>query len=405
MTTPGSTTHAFLTCVALALLAAACDNAFEPIAEGEVHFSVFGYLDAAADTQWVRVMPIRPLSVTTPGAYGVDVTLQDVATGRRVALRDSLFRFSDYTHDQLGSEGLWVHDFWTTEPIEPGATYRFAALRPGQDPAEATVAVPEDYAVEVWLLQHVTGAPDLLRVVGAPHVPFLVGYTHFTDGCGAGVDSVRYEADPDGQGTSTVAVPWRRLTPRVGCGSPKAGRQEIRVVASTAAWPAGDAFSPWGLAPERVSNVSNAVGFLGGALTKVVPWEQCSYDTDIGPAPDYCVLRYDDVSASVAGTVTETRCADGPIAEVTVQLRELVAPPAVPRIREVTTDERGAFSIGALDPDVGWALRARAKPVPIFGQGEIDIYALHYDTLGFAPGARARYDIGLPRLTPCDQKP
>ncbi|HZD06537.1 MAG TPA: hypothetical protein VE173_16610, partial [Longimicrobiales bacterium] len=96
----------------VAVVAAACDESFQPLALSEVPFSVFGYLDASADTQWIRVMPIRPLQVTSPDSFGATVSLEHLGTGRTVGLRDSVFRFADPRHPEL--EGAYVHDFWTT---------------------------------------------------------------------------------------------------------------------------------------------------------------------------------------------------------------------------------------------------------------------------------------------------
>ena len=395
-----------LACAWSALALGACDSSFEPIAEGDVHFSVFGYLDAAADTQWIRVMPVRPLMTTSPDSFGATVTLEELGTGRVIALRDSVLGFSHHADAEVDAVTAYVHDFWTTEPIRPGATYRFATTRGGDDPAEAVVEVPADYAVEVWIEQLGTGAGDRLRIVGSKHVPFLRAFTHFTDRCGVGLDSVRYDAVPDEEGLAVIPIRRGAVRPRENCGPPTVGSRELWIVGSESAWPQGEAYSPWGLAaPERASNVSNAVGFLGGVFTKVVPWESCAYDGGVGPVPEYCVLRYDEASATVTGTITESRCADGAIDSVTVQLRELVEPPTAPRIRTVVSDAAGAFSFGALEPGMHYLLHARAKPVPIFGEGEIDIYAQHTDTLTSSPGERMRYDIALPRLTPCDQKP
>lgn len=99
-------------------MAGACDTPFEPIAEGDVRFPVFGYLDASADTQWIRVMPIRPLATTSPDSFGITVTLEDLGTGRVIPLRDSLFPFTHHADADVGSAGTYVHDFWTTETIE-----------------------------------------------------------------------------------------------------------------------------------------------------------------------------------------------------------------------------------------------------------------------------------------------
>jgi hypothetical protein len=113
----------------VAAVVAACDESFDPTAPSDFAFSVFGYLDASADTQWIRVMPIRPLKVTSRDALGATVTLEHLGTGRIIELRDSLFRFSSSSDPDIGA---YVHNFWTAEAIEPGAAYRFSARREGK---------------------------------------------------------------------------------------------------------------------------------------------------------------------------------------------------------------------------------------------------------------------------------
>jgi hypothetical protein len=47
------------------VLLAACDNAIQPLVEGaQTEFSVSGYLDTAADTQFVRLESVRPTGVS-----------------------------------------------------------------------------------------------------------------------------------------------------------------------------------------------------------------------------------------------------------------------------------------------------------------------------------------------------
>ena len=119
-------------------------------------FSVFGYLDLAADTQWIRVTPIRQNIRPDSAAIDAVVTLEHAGSGRVVTLRDSLFRFAD--PDVAGSSA-WVHNFWTTEPLEPEATYR---LRVERSDGAATTAV-----VEMPAEPHLT-----LRFFENPEVPF-----------------------------------------------------------------------------------------------------------------------------------------------------------------------------------------------------------------------------------------
>ena len=50
-----------------ALLLGSCDTAFDPFQENDYHFSVFGFLDDAADSQFIRITPVRDSIALTPG--------------------------------------------------------------------------------------------------------------------------------------------------------------------------------------------------------------------------------------------------------------------------------------------------------------------------------------------------
>ena len=82
--------------VVVTALAAGCEEPFEPFQESpDGAFSMFGYLNVKADTQWVRVMPVRQNLFLQPEPIDAVVTLEHLGTGRVVTLRDSLFSFPD----------------------------------------------------------------------------------------------------------------------------------------------------------------------------------------------------------------------------------------------------------------------------------------------------------------------
>lgn len=414
-----------LACILAGTVASACDESFDPLAPSEVHFSVFGYLDASADTQWIRVMPLRALKPTSPDSFGIAVTLEDLGSGRVIELRDSLFLYTHYSDPELGSGGAWLHNFWTTEEIEPGASYRLTVQREGEAPGEAVVKIPGDFASEVGLRQSAFGGEtDYVRVTGLTEVPFVAVNLYFTDQCGPGVENVwrvdddRPAAQYDTGDGYRIPISRASVTPRDGCGAPTLQDRRVWIVGSGAEWPSKAGYSPLGLGEtERTSNVSNAVGFVGGVVTKLLPYENCGFyawrewpelrpDSSQAPHPEHCWLRYDGSSATLEGTVTETRCGDGPVEEVTLQLVEMDGiPPEARQVRPFVTGSDGRFRIGALKPGMRYFLKARAKPVPIFGSGEFDVYTLRYDTLTFMAGEEMEYDIGLRRLNPCDQDP
>jgi hypothetical protein len=399
----------------VAAVVAACDESFDPVAPGELAFSVFGYLDASADTQWVRVMPIRPLKVTSQDALGTTVTLEHLGTGRIFELRDSLFRFSSDPDPDIGSEGAYVHNFWTVEDIEPGAAYRFSAWREGEEPVEAVVEIPHDFEVEVAINQ----APgrwgtDELRIIGVKHVPFLTAATQYYDSCDPIVSRLRYAGRSSEDETHLIAITKPRIENADHCGLLWVANRELWIVGSEAAWPTGG-YSAGALGESGLtSSVANAVGFLGGVLTKVIPYEDCEFQSDGAPVPEYCLLRYDPETAMVSGTLTETRCGDGPIDSATVQLTEMNREPA--RIRTVLTNRAGEFVIGALEPGISHFLWVRAPQIPTDSVVDPwtfsyvytewgDIHTLHTDTLTSMPGQQVEFDINLERSTPCNQPP
>jgi hypothetical protein len=402
-------------CLCVAVVATACDESFEPFAPSELAFSVFGYLDASADTQWIRVMPMRHLKVTSQDALGATVNLENLETGGIIELRDSLFRYSSSSDPDLFSDGAYLHNFWTLEDIEPGAAYRFSATQDGKEPAEAVVEIPGDYEVEVAINQsRARGQTDELRISGVKHLPFLTTATYFFDDCGPGMTRTRHEGRSADDGTHLIAVEKPSVAARFGCGFPVVPSWELWIVGSEAEWPASG-YSASALGESGwTSNITNAVGFLGGVLTKVVPYEHCAFQSVGEPTPDYCRLRYNGETATVVGTVKETRCRDGPLDSVTVRLTELDQDPA--RIRTILTNQAGEFLIGALEPGISHSLWVRAPQIPsdsIFDLRRFsyvytewkDVHTLHYDTLTFVPGQRVEYDIDLERLTPCGEPP
>jgi hypothetical protein len=78
----GTCSSSLAASLCVAAVVAACDDSFEPIEPSELAFSVFGYLDASAGTQWLRVMPIRPVKVTSQDTLAATVTLEHLGTGR-----------------------------------------------------------------------------------------------------------------------------------------------------------------------------------------------------------------------------------------------------------------------------------------------------------------------------------
>ena len=128
--------------VILSLAVSGCDADFQPLIPHEPLFSMYGMLEVGADTQWIRVMPVRDSVFTRPEPLDAAVTLEDLGTGRVVQLRDSIVHHRPV--DSNVTSDLWAHNFWTTEPIVAGSTYRISAVSSQGARTSAIVKTPRD---------------------------------------------------------------------------------------------------------------------------------------------------------------------------------------------------------------------------------------------------------------------
>ncbi|MTI86558.1 MAG: DUF4249 family protein [Balneolaceae bacterium] len=118
------------------LFVASCENTFDPIQDKELkYYSIFGALDALADTQWVRVMPIADsLFLNSQKPLNATVTLTRLSDDKKVTLHDSLFTYDN---------GVLAWNYWTDEPLYPKETYRLRVERPDGVFSEATTTLPD----------------------------------------------------------------------------------------------------------------------------------------------------------------------------------------------------------------------------------------------------------------------
>ncbi|MGK7311856.1 MAG: hypothetical protein ACN0LA_06405 [Candidatus Longimicrobiales bacterium M2_2A_002] len=339
-------------------------------------FSVYGYLDLSADTQWIRVTPIRQNIRPDSAAIDAVVTLEHVGSGRIVTLRDSLFRFAD--PDVAGSSA-WVHNFWTTEPLEPEATYR---LRVARSDGAATTAVVE-----------MPGEPRLtLRFFSNPETPFRlprqlvvetehflytdVAYTVWNGNTERGDDPVVLRWAP------AFADPgrWGFVLPGIGFGQtldmpPYTDmlRREARVATAGTDWPydadlSDSDLSIPGLVP---TTVENGVGQVRGVSTWRIPLVFCEI---LEPRPDGagCTTELHRPSATVVGTVVDDPCA-GPRHLPAVRLtQQFPAGGAV--VWNWTADWDGSYRFIGIEPGadllLGFEDAGTTIPIPSLEPGE-----------------------------------
>jgi hypothetical protein len=257
-----------LACVLSLPFASGCDDGFSPIEPSELEFSIFGTLDASADTQWIRVMPIRPLVDSRPETLGLRVTLEEIGSGRRIEMRDSVFRFPA-SNPEFRTEEVRVLNFWTAERIEPGATYRFTAVRDGGRIAEAIVEVPPDYEVEILPLDHPNA--DSLRIVGLRNLVLVNAVSIYERGC---IFQYPYPFERGDREERTMLI-WRTLPPINECDHLPLVSRFLLVVGAATEWPAGLDTNVHRLGlPGAPTTATHSVGFVAGVVTKRIDyWE------------------------------------------------------------------------------------------------------------------------------------
>ena len=122
---------------ALSILAG-CDSNFEPFTESGLHYTVLGYLDTDADTQFIRVVPFRPV-VDRLYTEAIDAVLRstDLDAGTSLVWQDSVVHFPDSSYG---------HVFWSRFRAAPGHKYRIEVERSDGSLTWAETVVPEQPA-------------------------------------------------------------------------------------------------------------------------------------------------------------------------------------------------------------------------------------------------------------------
>ena len=273
----------------LALLLLGCDEDFYPFVGEERPFTLWGYMDAGADTQKVRVFSIeaRP-GLDRAGPIDAVVTSTDLDTDEQRRWHDSEVVFED------GSVG---HVFWSAFRAEHGHRYRLEVARSDGAVSRVEVTVPGPVEVEIdtetartAIPVQILGTPPRLVKVeveyntwtvpaanpwppGTPsglsyNFPVAFSYTDRLDSIAGGWETeINMVTDFPGiqdaferNCLANLLITIRRI--------------EFRLLVATEDWdPPGGTFDPEVLAePGTFSNVENGFGFFGGGFSVIERW-------------------------------------------------------------------------------------------------------------------------------------
>ena len=271
--------------IAIFLCLTACEETVYPILETDRQYTLFGTLDMAKDTQYVRVIPIRPTLVPTGEKLDATVLSRDLTGGQEVIWQDSTVIFDD------GSPGKV---FYVPLRIQPGHTYRIEVHPDGSDHVtSAETTVPEQ--------PHATVMPEVLTYVltsqvharqsvfweGIDATPYSIEYWYrFFQVSDFSFQDIQLPYAPLSGPVESQPGIWEvdldlvrdrdSLDSRidlVGGSISLAGLGMTITLLNEAFVPPGGAFDPEVLAqPGTLSNVENGFGFVGSVGRFSVEW-------------------------------------------------------------------------------------------------------------------------------------
>ena len=272
--------------MAAAFLVAGCEESVDPIIGSEYPFTLWGFMNSGADTQYVRVFPISgDIGFDSTSSLDARVFSTDLTTGEQREWDYKTVRF-----DSLGSG----HVFWSPFRAEFEHRYRLEVVRSDGAASVVEVTVPPEVDVELDVyLQGVSipiriegdtpnlvgpkvtynainvppsnawppGTPIFPPVLHSVTVPYDDELRTTSDGWRLTVNMVNDTAAVFGDFRANCLI----TSPRFSAPNVWLRSMEFSVVAADSAWrPPGGVFDPNVLAvPGTMSNVENGYGFYG----------------------------------------------------------------------------------------------------------------------------------------------
>lgn len=262
----------------------ACDQSFQPLeANDEFFFSMYGYLDASADTQWVHITPVREQANFLSDGSEIRVTIENIDTNQEIVMNDSLF--------QRGQNFL---NFWTDESIAHNQAYRLTAEFQNGEMSQVAITTPEEMPDPIVVVLTVPGgAPEYYVLVDKQVNLADIQVKYYVRLTAPGFESLKtisfsyrnsaeiteqfsdyysVELDPDAE---LRQVERQVLVPPEG--ELEVVYRQVFVAASGMALPGGiESLDDVTYAlPQTVRNVEMGLGYVIGIDGKYVPYEGC----------------------------------------------------------------------------------------------------------------------------------
>lgn len=257
--------------MAIGCWGSACESSFDPLEDNELYdYSMYGYLDLNADTQWIRVMPILDTLISRNSApLDIEVTLTRESNGEVEFLNDSLFFYNNVAY-------AW--NYWTTARLHPDEEYTVRAESPAGEYSEATVRVPKPFpepeieysegdergnvfgqGAENIVVAQAIYTVIVLEPGGPPSMPFEIAFSNME----------RVQVRENGNYNFTIQA-WPALESETGKSQSQIliQKRELIVASGSEDWPDLSGLTEHEVTiPGVVSNVENGNGFIGGVAS------------------------------------------------------------------------------------------------------------------------------------------
>lgn len=268
-------------------LLTSCDQTFQPIQNSSNSpFSMYGYLDASADTQIVRITPLQNQLSTITQKPAMQVTLEDLDSEATQVMKDSLqFFYMPSGYTALNSSATIDLDF--------GHSYRLIAERTDGASSSVTVTIPPDFPqptltatdLEGCLLRlEVSGVERLADVQYRMRMRIMRPDLRFEKSYSVPLRGRMNETAPGQYETSFNLLPVRRGILNRLRSLPARTSYEILekhffIASGGPGWIGHEELQSINdleyAVPSNVSNVENGVGYMIGIVSKTIPDTTC----------------------------------------------------------------------------------------------------------------------------------
>lgn len=251
-----------------------CDENFNPVKENDRFlYSIFGFLDSSEEKQWIRVINLQEEIDSTDYGFGGSVTLENLDTGEKSVLKDSLFQYTDK---------FYAYNFWTEQEINPESKYRITAERSDGAYSSVTVVVPDSFKDPEYLPPVSSRDPGRLIIheidnLADASIRYKIKYnlsnlivsqsiSVISDTISRGNDSYYIPITTDRISEATKDLDTADI---IEC--------ELYVARAGPDWIHFSSLDPNLIAlPDGISNVENGTGYVVGVTSKSIPYPNAS---------------------------------------------------------------------------------------------------------------------------------